>query len=45
MKSSARHTLSNKTVDSIHLRLVNQQVQLKSAEMFGLMNNPQDETC
>ena len=34
MKSSTRHTLSNKSADSNQLRLVNQQVQLKSAEML-----------
>ena len=45
MKSSQRQTLSNKTVDMNHLRLVNQQVQLKSAEMFCLIDNPHEETC
>ena len=39
MKSSARHTLSIKSVDSNLLRLVNQQVQLKPADML-VINNP-----
>ena len=43
MKSSARCTLSKKSVDLNHLRLVNQQIQLKSAEML-VINNPLNET-